>query len=192
MVTVQSLLWPGADDDRWCCGEWIFNRNVSLCISLTSLPSLSFILFLSLSPFVSVFLFLSLCPSIYLRISFSQSPACPTSQLPQEPSSPQITQKATGTIWIVSGSSNQIQAPESTWHLMTLTWRHPMIPWRWKTARQMTPSSLGDSLELRVLPIWRPIPIRWGWSFRLITPCQEEDLILLTVVCTFPSFYFTT
>lgn len=113
----------------------------------------------------------------------SQSPACPTSPLPQVPSSPRITQKATGTTWTASGSSNRSPAPGSTWHLMTSTWRRRMIPWRWKTARRMTLLSSGGSRGPRVRRIWRPIPTRWDWSFKPITPCREEDLTSLIVVC---------
>lgn len=31
MVTVQSLLWPGAYDDRWCCGDEYLTENFFLC-----------------------------------------------------------------------------------------------------------------------------------------------------------------
>ena len=188
MVTVQSLLWPGADDDRWWCGDEYLTENFSLCISFPPLPFLFYISISpnSLSPSPHLHLSVCLCPALPF---LPQSPACPTSRLPQEPSSPQITQKATGTTWTASGSFSQIQAPESTWHSTTLTSRHPMIPWRWKMARQTMPSSLGGSLELRVPPIWHLTPTHWGWSFRLITPCQDEDLISHTVVCHSISLY---
>lgn len=108
MVTAQRLLlWPEADDDWW----WIFKKKFPL------------------SPF-SEFLFspASFCPSVRVPgFHLLQSPACPTSRPPRGQSSHQITQKDMGTTWTVSGSSNQIQAPESTWHLMTLTLRRRTI-----------------------------------------------------------------
>lgn len=181
MVTVQSLLWPGADDDRWFCGDEYLTEHFR---SLFLFSSHHFPKFEFLSTFC---LSVCLCP---LLLFLPQSLACPTSQLPQEPSSPQITQRATGTTWTASGLSNQIRAPESTWHLMTSTSRPPMMLWQSKMARQTTPSSSGGSLALRVLPISHPIPTRCGWSFRLITPCQDEDLISHTAVCHFIIFDF--
>lgn len=32
MVTVQSLLWPGADDDRWCCSNEYLTENFSFSL----------------------------------------------------------------------------------------------------------------------------------------------------------------
>lgn len=187
MVAIQSLLWPGADDDRWYCGDEYLAEKFSLWIQ-SNCPVLIIIfspLSVYLSPSPSVHLSLSVWfPVLYLL----QSHVCPTSRLPQELSSPQITQKAMETTWTASGSSSQTQAPEFTWHLMTLTSRHHMILWRWKMGRRMMPSSLGGSLELKALPIWHPIPTHWGWSFRLTTPCLDEDLILHTVVCHFFNF----
>lgn len=57
MVTVQSLLWPGADDDRWCCGYEYLTEIFTLCISFHA-PAFPFLnlYFSSLS--------VSICPSV--------------------------------------------------------------------------------------------------------------------------------
>lgn len=117
-IVAWSRWWPMM---LW---QWIFNRNI-LSLHLFASPPFPFLNFDLPTP-VSVRLSVSVC--LHVLLFLPQSPACQTSQLPQELSSLQITQKAMGTTWTVSGSSNQIQAPESTWHLMTLTSRHPMIP----------------------------------------------------------------
>lgn len=127
MGAIQSLLWPGADDDRWYCGDEYLTEKFFLWIQ-SNCPVLIIIsprsLFICLCLHLSICLCLSVCfPVLYLP----QSPVCPTSRLPQELSSPQITQKAMETTWTASGSSSQTQAPEFTWHLMTLTSRHHMI-----------------------------------------------------------------
>ncbi len=71
MVTVQSLLWPGAADDRWCCSDEYLTRNFFLCISFPPLPFLStFLKFLFsfhsllLIVCLSVFLCLHSCTSL--------------------------------------------------------------------------------------------------------------------------------
>lgn len=62
MVTVQSLLWPGADDDRWCCGDEYLTGNFSLCISFPSLAFLSKLFYFS--PLSCLRLCLCFCPPL--------------------------------------------------------------------------------------------------------------------------------
>lgn len=56
MVTGQSLLWPGADDDQWCCGNEYLTDFFSVCNPPPTPPPLYF------SPLLSV------CVSVRLSL----------------------------------------------------------------------------------------------------------------------------
>lgn len=157
--------------------RWIFN-NTSLSIPLPFILSLPEFWFLPSCLFMSV----SICvppPPHFHRL---QSPACPTSRLPLEPSSPRITQKAMGTTWTACGSSSRTRVPESTWRLTTSTWRRRTTLSRWRTERPTTRWSSAGSPAPRAPPTWHPTPTRWGWSSRRITPCLEGALTSHTAV----------